>query len=355
MPPPNDSETVAQVISLKRAGHTWREIGETCGMTRTRARAIYLHNSAKPEYQTAAAPEDSTNLEPACTVDGVGPGDYEPDEEDVYRRALEQWQGRAQLEQRRRDQRISFAHGPAALVFVGDQHLGNSGTDIARLFAEAEAIASITGARVVLMGDLVDNFILDKMHRLRLETRFSIPDEWALLRRYLRILAPRLVAVVAGNHDLWTKHLGGFDYFREVVDLLAPGVIYATYDARILLQVGATEFPGRIRHHWRGQSIYNPTHGIERAALFDHDFVWGVGAHTHRCGVARGFALDGASGLAVLVGSYKRHDDYAEAGGFPTHNDATAIGVAFDESGGMVGFESLDLLRRFMVALYQPA
>jgi hypothetical protein len=344
---PDDPVLIADVVRLKLGGqHTWRQLGQELGVSWERARALFRRHGDKPQYQPLV-------MEPNCLVEGVTPSDYMPDEEEVYQSAIRQWKHANGLERRRQDQRITFTHGPAALIFCGDQHLGNRGTDVPRLFREAELMAAIPGARVIILGDLVDNFVLLQMARLRHLTRFAIPDEWVLTRRYLRLVAPRLAAVVAGNHELWTHRLTGLDYFGEVVGRIAPGVIYAPYDAIISVHVGKIRFPMRVRHHWRGRSIYNPTHGIERAAKWDQNFLLGVGAHTHDCGVARGFNVGGRSGMAVLVGSYKRHDEFADERGFPRHNDATAVGVVLDDTtSSMTGFESLEMLAKFMKAVY---
>ena len=144
------------------------------------------------------------------------------------------------------------------------------------------------------------------------------------------------------------------DYAREKTAQAAPATIYDRDDARITIEVAGVRWPGRIRHKWLGKSIYNATHGIERAARFDQDFVWGVGAHDHRAGVARGFKMRGRSCLAVMCGTYKRIDGYARRGGYPMANESTAITTVFDpDSESMTGFESLEFASEFMSRMYE--
>jgi hypothetical protein len=277
----------------------------------------------------------------------------EPDEDEIYRRAVAEWAETERVEQLRAEQRITFERGPICLVFSGDHHLGNRGTDYPRMFREAELVRDTPGMYAVLLGDLLDNFVIGQLRRIRDDARLTIGDEWALVRRYLRIVGPKLLAQVAGNHDQWAKLLMGIDYFREVVATISPGCIYDTDDARFVVQVGDWQVAVRGRHHWRGHSIYNITHGIERAALWDQDFTIGAGAHKHRGGVARSFVVGGQQGMAVMVGSYKRVDPYARRLGVAKVNASTAVAVLLEEKNrSMTGFDNLEMAASFMRAVY---
>ena len=134
---------------------------------------------------------------------------------------------------------------------------------------------------------------------------------------------------------------------------ISPECLYDTDDSRVMVQVGGWQVPMRVRHHWRGHSIYNITHGIERAAKWDADFLLGAGAHKHRGGVARPFVCGGQQAMAVMVGTYKRVDSYARRGGWPRVNDVCAVAVVLDEeTRSMTGFDSLEMAERFMRGAY---
>jgi hypothetical protein len=293
--------------------------------------------------------------EPELTaVAGIRADDEFPDPDEVYERACEEWRRSEEAQARRERQKLVFDHGPVGLAFVGDQHLGGRGVNVPRCFAEAELIARTPGLWAVVLGDVIDNFIWSSLLSVRLETTMSIPEEWALVRRYLGVLGPRLVLSVGGNHDQWTTRLAGVDYFREAVAEVNPDCIYDRDDARVEVRVGEIPFYGRIRHRWKGSSIYNPTHGIERAAKWDQDFQWGVGAHTHQAGVVRSFNNGGIGGMAAQVGSYKVVDPYARRLGFPKSNQSTAVVIVFDdETRSMTGFDNLHVAARFMRRLYR--
>ena len=285
------------------------------------------------------------------TATGVLAGE-QIDEDEVYERALGQWRQTVLTEIRRQSQEVRFASPFVVLVFLGDQHIGNPGTDYPRLFEEAELIAATPGMYPIIMGDVMDQFIMLWASHIRARTRFSIPDEVVLARRYLRLLAPKCPLVCGGNHDNWAEQLTGIDFFRDTVAALAGKVIYDKHVIKFDALAGSQRWPVKLRHKWRGSSIYNSTHSIERDAKWSHDFRIGVGAHTHRAGLARGFENAGDSGLAVLCGSYKRVDEYVDACGFAPHNQSTAVSVLLDGvNGSMTGFEDLDLAARVITSL----
>ena len=230
--------------------------------------------------------------------------------------------------------------------------MGNAGTDIERVFDEARIVAETPGMYMVTLGDCFDGFILQKLRFIRDNSRQGIEDEWALLEGYLDLIKEKLLLCVSGNHEGWSQDLTGRDWLRRTVADYAPKALYDTDDCRVVIEVAGVEYPTRIRHKWRGNSIYNPTHATERAQKWDQDFVLGVGGHTHVSGLSRGFPAAGRNGLAVLVGSFKRIDSYVSELGLPKSNQSTSIAVLFDaETESMVGMDNLTMAAKVMRSL----
>ena len=297
-----------------------------------------------------AAP--TTRPKPAHTAQGVRVSDYTVDGAAVLVRAQQEWRRTADLEQRRAQQTLEFADGPIGIAQLADQHLGDHGTDYDRIFEDARLIAETDGLYAGTLGDVVNNFIILKLAHARAGSHITIPEELALAREYLRLIGPKLLYAVGGNHDWWTAKMAGIDYFADVLASVNPDVLYDQDDSHITLRVAGAAWRLRLRHKWRGNSIYNPTHGIERAHKWDHDFDLGVGAHTHESGLARPFNASGRDGLAVLCGSYKRVDHYARQSGFPKANPSAAVVVIFDPaSGTMSGYTDVALAVRVLTAL----
>lgn len=277
-------------------------------------------------------------------VSGVNASEQLPDALDVLERAKSRYQHLKALMDRRKSQVIKFNSWPVGIAFVADQHIGNEGVDYGRLFDEARLIASTPNLYVVQVGDLIDNFIIGKLLSLRMQTTISIPEEWSLAKYYLDLLGPKLLASVSGNHEQWSAAMAGVDQLRQTLASIRPGALYNTDELMVSIQVGQRLIPSRIRHKWQYNSVFNPTHGIERA--FERDqgrpFLLGVGAHTHVSGLVRQFNAGGRTGLAVLCGSYKVYDSYAATLGAPEPNGSTAIVVTFHPEYGMVGYDRLE-------------
>ena len=341
--PATEEYTPEDLLRLHDAeGLSWGQVEKRTGIPRETARG---RARRLPQYKAMRLP-------PQVEVIGITAAER-PDTEKIYERAVERWEQESALEQRRREQLIRFDYGPVALTAVGDLHFGADGTDYPRAFREAEIIRDTPGMYAAFVGDAVNNFIAGRLVQKSLVGEMLIDEGWILFRKWLRIIGPKMRLVVSGNHENWTRMLAGIDYMRECTASVAPGVIYDRDDCRIKLQVGEREWDGRIRHKWQGKSIYNPTHGIERAAKFDSPFDFGVGAHNHSSGVSRGFNVGGRSGMAVMCGTYKRIDDFAARLGFPKPNDSVAVALVFDEdTNSITGFESLEFAAKFMQEMY---
>lgn len=336
-------------------GLTWSEVGEQEGIRGRAAKSRSWRWEQAHPAEAAAYKGDHNKAPQVVRTEGVRAGEGETlDEDAVYERACQLWEHTQRLKERRVNQRIEFDHGPVALVEVADVHMGDMGVDYPRAFEEAELIAQTPGMYAVFAGDIVNQFVIGKLRQARDESSISIPEEWVLVRRYLRILAPKLLVVVGGNHDHWAKLLTGVDYFREVTASIREDVIYDADDVLITVQVGDWEIPTRIRHRWKGSSIYNPTHGLERSVKFDQRFLIGMGAHTHASGLTRSFNVEGRTGIAMLAGSYKRVDGFARRKGFPAPNQSTAVTVVIDdEERSLTGFDNLESAARYMSLLYR--
>ena len=333
----------------QRIEHSWNEVAEHFDSKRETIR------STARKYRALHAGEFTEQDAPhLLSIDGVTAEEHLPDEEDVYRRACAEYEQTRKLYDRKAHQTIDFDSGPVAIVEVADLHAGDIGVDYERAFAEAELIRDTPGMYVITVGDMVNNFIIGTLTQARSGTRLSIPDEWALLRRYLKIIAPKWLLAVGGNHDQWTTMLTGNDYFADLVGQIKSRVIYDSDDVLFTVNVGDWAIPCRARHKWRGNSIYNVTHAIERAAKFDGDFIIGFGAHTHTGGYTRDMNVGGSDGIAVQAGTYKRIDGYARRIGFARPNPSTAVSVVIDaEYHSLTGFNNLRACANYMNYVYE--
>lgn len=219
---------------------------------------------------------------------------------------------------------------PYGIAFLSDLHFGSAYTDYAQAKADAIAIASTPGLYAVFHGDGIDNWILPKMAGLQRGQAMPFDDEMKMFKEWLEMLGRKLLVVVAGNHDNWTYSLAGIDFLQGLVN---PQTFYDQHQAIFDIIAGEHRMRFAVRHKWRGQSILNPTHGMERAAR-DIDADVYVGGHTHIATLARYFTVRDRDRLAILTGTYKKWDTYGHALGLPPSQHSGAGVLVVDPRKG---------------------
>lgn len=292
----------------------------------------------------------STDAPPSLEVNGATADARDFDAEQAIQEQARRFKQKHRRAQKKRTQTVRFDTGPVMIAFIGDQHIGNAGTDIERVFNEQQTIKQTLGAFCWQMGDVVDNFIVGRLQEQNMKPAAPIWEQWQLAKEYLDRWDDQIVAYVGGNHGAWTMSQTQIDYRR---DICPDGVLFDGDDVQATVSVGSATFDIWARHKWRGHSIYNQTHGQERAARFNdpnHDIY--VGAHTHEGALYREMIHEGQRKAAVQVGTYKVHDDYARTQGYPDSDMSTACAVILHDDGSFHGMADLQAAKRYMQAIY---
>jgi len=384
----SDPHKVVKKVEAKvqSTGKTYAEAAEAAGISERYLRRL-RKGEGQPSAQVASlltewvqstedagsksysGPADAERNPQAVAADNLedyGVGSYgEPGTPDVNgataetdfdaEQAIKEQQRRYKQKHRRarkkKSQTIRFDTGPVMIAFVGDQHIGNAGTNVRRVFQEQHLIKKTPAAYAWIMGDVVDNFIVGKLQEQNMKPGAPIWEQWQLAREYLDRWDDQIIAFVGGNHGAWTMSQTQIDYRR---DICPDGVLYDGDDVQADVTVGAATYSVWARHKWRGNSIYNQTHGQERAARFNdpnHDIY--VGAHTHEGALYREMIHEGQRKAAVQIGTYKLHDDYARTQGYPDHDMSTACAVILHDDGSFHGMADLKAAKRYMQSLYR--
>lgn len=338
-PSQSDEATGQEIYEYKRvSGETWKEVGEHFGMTLAGARGRARRYQLKQGLESPGGPANQYNNGDMIIVGGMDTEPFEPSEE-TWARALSIEGRQAQRREWRNSRRVIFEEGPVALIAVADLHLGGRGVSYSALDEDLRIISYLanTGVQVavVLDGDLVDNFIIGRLARLRLNVSpFLAIEEWGLVDYALERLAPYLIGSVAGNHDNWSFAVSGIDVLRQRHQSLTPGILYDPNELSFVLQVGECEVGVTARHDWRGHSMFNPSHGIEhKHHTRGRQFDIAIGAHKHRGGLAREIDNGAQVGHALVCGSYKKEDEHALKVGFPPPLPTAAVCSVVDEDG----------------------
>lgn len=200
--------------------------------------------------------------------------------------------------------------GAVGLLFFGDPHVDDDGTDIEALERHTALVKATEGLFAVNVGDTTNNWV-GRLARLYGDQSTSAAQAWRLAEWFMGQCD--WLWLLAGNHDLWS---GAGDPMRWIAR--QQSALYKSSEARINLKFpNGAEVRINSRHDHAGSSIWNPAHGPMKAAIMgtrDHIYVAG---HKHES--AYSVLKDPITDItmhALKVASYKVYDRYAKERGF---------------------------------------
>jgi len=234
------------------------------------------------------------------------------------------------------------------IAFQSDQHIGNPFCDHEQLRIDTELIANSKGVFVIHAGDYIDNFMIDKP---RPAMKATIPPsvQWKLCEHYLDMCVDSLMAVVAGNHDLWTAGATDFDPLKRFVE--ERGVLYHAHELNIRVWVSGIPYHISIRHKRRGNSQLDPSRVIKK--MWDDgeaDFDIGVIGHHHTPSVVP-FTKHGIERWAIRPGAYKIIDSFGESLGFSRERPTSPMVILNPHTKEVQAFTDLRMGLRTLAAL----
>lgn len=264
-------------------------------------------------------------------IKGIKPDDV-PDGKNVLNYLIQRQSSvEKKLEKRYSQEIILPSDQPCALVPLGDLHLGNGGVDYKGIQRDVETIKNTDGMYAIGTGDYNDYWI-GKLANIQASQPVPMDEEWALVEWFFSELEGKILAVAGGNHDAGrSMRHANIDIIQRI--LRGAEVLYDKDEICFTVKLMKAKWKFKIRHIWRGSSIYNDTHGIERDPRFGEDwFDVGIGSHTHRGTLFREFYFHRKRLLAVLTGTYKFFDRYAVEQGYPrSPDDATGALILFPD------------------------
>jgi hypothetical protein len=214
--------------------------------------------------------------------------------------------------------------GPVGILHMGDPHIDDDGCDIATLEKHVEIVNRTKGLFGANVGDLRNNWIGRLAH---LYGQQSTSAREALALTEWLVGAVQWIYLVGGNHDAWAGENDPIEWIMRT----QPGVFQA-WGARLrLVFPNGKEVRINARHDFRGHSMWNPAHGVSKAAQMgwrDHVLTCG---HLHISGYAP--LKCPASGLishALRIAGYKLIDRYATQLGLPNQNISPAVVTVID-------------------------
>jgi hypothetical protein len=239
---------------------------------------------------------------------------------------------------------------PFGLLFSSDEHLDNSGCDLATLEDMAGVVAATDGLYAGLHGDLRDNFIIRKLMSAQLGSHYHPKDQLKLVDYYLSLFGEdKILYLVGGNHDNWEESLSGVDTLQRLAQ--ARRILYDSDQFFIRLKCDSANYGLLVRHKWRMNSSYSPTHTCMQATRMGlapeaPDLV--VMGHHHDPAITY-WQWYGKMRVAIKTGSAKRNDEFAHKVGFPEGGFMAPVVIFWPDQRKMLAFpdyrEGADYLR----------
>jgi hypothetical protein len=248
-----------------------------------------------------------------------------PTAEELIARREKQFQRKRAAKEARRLIPVAInIDGPFGVCHMGDPHVDDDGTDLAKLRSHLDICNQTEGLFAACVGDYSNNWV-GRLARLYGEQSLSAAEAWVLVEWLIH--STEWLYLIGGNHDCWS---GAGDPIQWIAK--HKGQQYEHNGARLELQTPSKRtFRVSARHEFVGHSMYNAAHGPAKAALTGHrDHVLTCG-HQHISGY--NVLKDPQTGLithALRVASYKTYDRYADEKGLRDQNIFVAPVTIFD-------------------------
>lgn len=333
----------AEALRRREAGESVPSIAAALGLTEGQVRGYVRRNAgrAAPPEPAPVPRQEMEAFEKSAAKSGVTVRSEWQDDENAAD-LWERWEGRNAKTIERVTKRHKFiadiaGNRPVAVAFASDQHISQGPIDLQRMREDAELIRDTKDLYVVLGGDGVDNHI--KIRSAMIASEGPAGDQWLLYNHYLGILREKVIAVVSGNHDDWTKQACGVDQVRALA--LANKLCYAPSEAQVELRIGSQAYGLGVRHRYRMNSTYNQGHAPKQwmrmsGQLFDIAAV----CHHHEASV-ESFRWAGHRRWVCRPGSYQITSSYTKDFGWDDAVPTCPTFIVFPETHRVIGFDDL--------------
>lgn len=206
------------------------------------------------------------------------------------------------------------ASGPYGILLIGDWHLDDDGTDLDLIYEHVELVQNTPGLFAGHVGDYTNNWV-GRLQALYAAQTTTGDEAWRLFEDVVSICLGKWLFWVQGNHDCWSGAGHILSYLARTNSIAAP-----RHGARFeLADSTGRRFRLNCRHDFKGNSQFNPLHGLHKAVQSGQRDDLLVAGHRHISATAA-LSMQDTMGphfaRLVRLGSYKTHDDFAQAKGF---------------------------------------
>lgn len=325
------SEEDREYVRNNHTRLTHREIGETIGRTKEAVRGCVkdMGLSSPNGFSVQKIPSPNRPINEVMA-----------DQAERFREKKERWETKHEGIEIKLDE-----PGPYAIYFQGDIHAADDGCDFERAAYELEFCVNSPRIFCANMGDLTNNWL--RALGFLYAHQHTTDDEERAFVHWLVETYPWLF-IILGNHDKWSP------VAQEICE--SAGVTHVSHGGMFKIISGASTLLIDARHDHKGNSQYNPSFAQAKRSYRGSPADIIIGAHIHSSGYTMlRNGITGKISHAIRVGTFKRFDEYADAGGFdedsigpsvlcvinPDANDVGKVTVFHDIEAGALYLSAL--------------
>lgn len=217
--------------------------------------------------------------------------------------------------------------GAYALMFFGDPHVDDNGCNWPLLQAHCDLAANTEAVYAINIGDSTNNWT-GRLARLWAEQDTSSSTARKMAKWLLSDSGVPWFLWLHGNHDLWDGPVGAGWFEANRPHFVAM----EDWQAKVTL---ASPNGHKLRiwaaHNFKGNSIWNNMHGLERAAQMQDWAHLYVAGHHHDTGLRQGENPHrGFCYWLARARGYKYMDHFAELHGFGEHQFGASVMAVID-------------------------
>ena len=293
---------------------------------------LVVAESTKRLMRLPSLPDDSQPKLPDFPDDDIGEGE-------IIDLMCRRYEKRAEHKASKKWFRIEMPDDkPFAILWWGDPHLDNNGTNWPLLRAHAQ-LAQHPAVWSVNIGDTLDNWPHgSRLMSLYAQSDQSVATSHKLARWFCKASGIRWLVWLFGNHDAWAGSTST-EWLREMG---GKKVVFEDWGAQFVLACpGGAEFKIWAAHNFPGNSQWNSLHGPQKAAAMREEADVYVCGHLHNWAIHKEESSQRGFTYSLLrARGYKYLDDYAEKLGYmPQQNGASILTVFLPATGRHHNFE----------------
>lgn len=218
---------------------------------------------------------------------------------------------------------------PIGVLFFGDPHVDDNGCAWPILKEHVDICRSTPGLHAVNIGDSA-NWWGGRLLKKYADQDTSVNTARRLVEWLLVDSGVSWLVWLHGNHE----HMGNAVPLMHQMNRAygTQQVPMLDWEARFTLDFpNGAQFRINAAHDFPGNSMWNPVHGVVKAAKFGNDIDVLVCGHKHNWAVSQWEQSEqGNAPLMIRVRGYKHNDDYARRIGKYDQEEGQSILVIFD-------------------------